>query len=520
MLACKTLAIQCSDQIVSARSTNMMFILVSIAACIAALYYYFTRTFDYWKKKNVVGPKPLPFFGNLKDSFLRKKTLIVVQKSIYDAYPEEKVVGIYRMTTPTLMLRDLDIIKHVLVKDFEQFIDRGVEFSDKGMGANLFHADGERWRVLRGHFTPVFTSGKLKNMLYLMTARADKFIQHIDTITQQQSEQSLHQLFQKYTMSVISACAFGVDLDDKMMDTLEKMDKLIFSANYSIELDMMYPGILKKFNGSLVPRYVTKFFENLVKQVIKQRGGRPTGRKDFMDLILELRQQKTIEGRKRFENENQPTLELTDSIIAAQAFIFYGAGYESSASTMAFMLYEMARNPDIQDKVIKEIDDVLKRNNGEVSYECLNEMTYLHQVFDETLRMYPLADLIQRVTHTEYKLPGTDITLEKGRPVIISAWGIQHDPKYYPDPERFDPERFSAENVKNRHPCAYLPFGAGPRNCIGMRFAKTQSRVGMAKFFSKFRVEPSKKTATNFTYDPMRVFLLPEEGIYVNIVPR
>ncbi|KPJ04482.1 Cytochrome P450 6B1 [Papilio xuthus] len=498
----------------------MMYTLVTIAALLATLYYYFTRTFDYWKKRNVVGPKPLPFFGNLKDSFLRKTSLIVLNKNIYNAYPEEKVVGIYRMTTPTLLVRDLDIIKHVLVKDFEQFIDRGVEFSDKGMGANLFHADGERWRILRGHFTPVFTSGKLKNMLYLITERADKFIQYVDEITQQQPEQSMHQLFQKYTMSVISACAFGVDLDDNIRNTLEKIDKMIFSANYSTELDMMYPGILKKFNGSIMPSYVTMFFKKLVEQVIKQRGGRPTDRKDFMDLILELRQQKTIEGRKRFENEKQPTLELTDSIIAAQAFAFYAAGYESSASTMAFLLYEMAKNPDVQDKLIKEIDNVLKQNNGEVSYECLNEMTYLHQVFDETLRMYPLADLIQRVTRTDYKVPGTDITLEKGTPVIMSGWGIHMDPKYFPDPERFDPDRFSMENAKKQHPCAYLPFGAGPRNCIGMRFAKTQSQVAMVKFFSKFRVEPSKKTAVNITYDPMRVFLLPEEGIYVNIVRR
>ncbi|KPJ04479.1 Cytochrome P450 6B1 [Papilio xuthus] len=498
----------------------MMYTLVTIAALLATLYYYFTRTFDYWKKRNVVGPKPLPFFGNLKDSFLRKTSLIVVNKNIYNAYPEEKVVGIYRMTSPTLMVRDLDIMKHILVKDFEQFIDRGVEFSDKGMGANLFHADGDRWRILRGHFTPVFTSGKLKNMLYLITERADKFIQYVDEITQQQPEQSMHQLFQKYTMSVISACAFGVDLDDNIRNTLENMDKLIFSTNYSIDLDMMYPGILKKFNGSIMPSYVTTFFEKLVEQVIKQRGGRPTDRKDFMDLILELRQQRTIEGRKRFENEKQASLELTDSIIAAQAFIFYGAGYESSASTMAFLMYEMAKNPDVQDKLIKHIDDVLKRNNGEVSYECLNEMKYLHQVFDETLRKYPLVDLIQRVAHTEYKVPGTDITLEKGMPVIVSACGIHHDPKHYPDPERFDPDRFSAENVQKRHLCAYVPFGVGPRNCIGMRFAKTQSRVAMAKFFSKFRVEPSKKTAVNFTYDPTRLFLLPQEGIYVNIVRR
>ncbi|XP_013140341.1 PREDICTED: cytochrome P450 6B1-like [Papilio polytes] len=292
-----------------------LYILAFVAALLPVLYYYFTRTFDYWKKRNVVGPKPVPFFGNLKDSVLRRKPLISMYRSIYEAYPEEKVVGIYRMTTPAVLVRDLELVKHVLIKDFDNFVDRGVEFSDKGMGANIFHADGDRWRVLRGHFTPVFTSGKLKNMLYLMTERADKFIEYIDTTIQKQPEQSMHELFQKFTMSMISACAFGLDLDE----------------------------------------------------------------------------------------------------------------------------------------------------NG---------------------------------------------------------WGIQHDPKYYPDPEKFDPDRFSPDKIKDIDSCAYLPFGAGPRNCIGLRFAKTQSRVGMVKFFSNFRVEPSKRTAMKLTFDPSRAFLSATGGIYLNIVRR
>ncbi|XP_013140373.1 PREDICTED: cytochrome P450 6B1-like [Papilio polytes] len=497
----------------------MIYTLVSVATLFTVLYFYFTRTFDYWKKRIVAGPKPLPFFGNLKDSFLRRKSIIMVYSSIYETFPNEKVVGIYRMTTPCLLLRDLDVIKNVMIKDFELFADRGIEFSDEGLGVNLFHADGDRWRVLRNRFTPLFTSGKLKNMLILMSECGDKFLNYLEDICQNQPEQSMHLVFQHYTMSSIAACAFGVDIDKDMEKTLEKIDKLVFSVNYGIELDMMYPGILKKFNSSLFPNYVTKFFENLTKNVIEQRRGMPLNRKDFIDLILELRQKKIIEGAKRSETEDIKVVELTDSIIAAQTFVFYVAGYETGASVLSYLFYELAKNPDIQDKLIAEIDNVLK-DFDELNYECLSKMTYMGQVLDETLRKYPMGDLLLRNAKTDYTIPDTNVTIEQRQTIIVSAWGIHHDPKHYPDPDTFDPERFNPENVKNRHSCAYLAFGVGPRNCLGIRFAKLQSRVCIVKFLSKFRVEISKKTPSTFKYDAMRLFAFPVDGIYLNIVRR
>ncbi|KPJ01420.1 Cytochrome P450 6B1 [Papilio xuthus] len=498
----------------------MLYILTLVTVLVGLLHYYFTRTFDYWKKRNVAGPKPVPFFGNLKESVLRRKPQVMVYKSIYDEFPNEKVVGIYRMTTPSILLRDLDIIKNVLIKDFESFADRGVEFSIDGLGANIFHADGDRWRTLRNRFTPLFTSGKLKNMLPLMSQSGDRLLKYIDDVTRTQPEQSIHTLVQKFTMTNIAACVFGLNLDEDMLKTLEDLDKYIFTVNYSAELDMMYPGILKKLNGSLFPKVVSKFFDNLTKKVLELRKGMPSNQKDMIDLIQELREKKTLEGLKKFDNQDVKSLELTDGVISAQIFIFYMAGYETSATTMTYLFYELAKNPDIQDKLIAEIDEVLSRHNGNITFECLSEMTYLSKVFDETLRKYPVADFTQRNAKTDYVFPGTDITIKKGQTIIVSTWGIQNDPKYYPNPEKFDPERFSPENIKNRHPCAYLPFSAGPRNCLGMRFAKWQSEVCIAKVLSQYRVEMSKKTSDQFIFDPMRLFALPKGGIYVKLVRR
>lgn len=451
----------------------MLFLSLILLFIVYLLYYYFTRNFNYWKNRNVPGPTPVPFFGNLMESALRRTHISSVLKNIYEQYPEEKVVGIYRMTTPCLVLRDLDVIKNVLIKDFDFFIDRGVEFSKEGLGANLFHSDGETWKALRSRFSPIFTTSKLKDMTYLLTERADKFLDYVQSICEDKQEQEVHTLVQEYTIAAIAAVGFGLDADkfsNDMKKLLRRIDTLIFDLNYANEFDMMFPGLLKKLNKSLYPAEASEFFYNLVRTVISQRDGKPSGRKDFMDLILELRQQVDIQEAQKYETSEKGSVELTEGIIAAQAFSFYAAGYETSATALAFLLYQLALNPTIQDKVIEEIDAALKKSNGELTYDVINEMPYLEKVFEETLRMYPVVDPLQRNATVDYTIPGTKVTIKKGQTVLIPLLGIHHDEKYYPNPEVFDPERFRSENAGDRHPCAYLPFGSGPRNCVGKLF--------------------------------------------------
>lgn len=500
---------------------QIQYVLIIFTTIVYLLYRYLTRNFNYWKKKNVVGPEPVALFGNLKDSTLRKKTIGEVFKQIYEQYPDQKVVGVYRMTTPCLLIRDLEIIKHVMIKDFDMFTDRGVEFGKEGLGANLFQADGETWRVLRNNFTPIFTSMKLKNMFHLLNKTGDNFIKHVETL--KEPEQEMHKLTQKFTMASISACAFGLDIERMTykLQELRKIDELVFSSTLMNELDMMYPGLLKKINISVFPRFVTKFFKELVELVIRERNNMPSGRKDFMDLLIEIRNKGELKGTKRTKDEESVLhLDISDDMIAAQAFVFYVAGYETTSTTMTFLFYHLARNPEIQDKLIIEIDDALEKNNGQITYELINSLEYLDKNLQETLRLHPIVEPLQRNAQVDYKLPGTDLVIKKGQTVLVTPMGIHHDEKYYPNPEVYDPERFSQENSTDRHPCAYMPFGVGPRHCIGMRFAKVQSKVCIVKFLSKYRVDLCKKTPNTLIYDPWRAIIGPKGGIYLNIIRR
>ncbi|XP_063367037.1 cytochrome P450 6B5-like isoform X1 [Cydia amplana] len=499
----------------------MMVIILTISFVIAFfLYYHFTKYNNYWNERNVVGPKPTFFFGNIKDAMLRRKPIGHVFKDIYDMYPEEKVVGMFVMRSPELLVRDLDVIKNILIKDFDIFVNRGFEFKITGFGANLFHGNADTWRLLRSRFSPLFTPVKLKNMMHLLSERGDKFVKYVARVTQLNPEQEVHNMTQKFALAAIAACAFGIDIDtfNQEHETLRRIHSKIFNMTLSRDLELIYPGILVKIGGSLFPTEVITFFIDLVKHVTAQRNGKPSKRNDFMDLILKMREEKHISGPMEKNSDNKSSLYLTDEVIAGQAFSFYAGGYETSALTMGFFLYQLALKPEIQNKVVAEIKQVLTKHDGEMTLEAVLDLSYMGQVFDEILRMYPIVCDLKRKSNSTYTIPGTNVTIEKNQLIKIPILGIHYDEKIYPNPEKFDPDRFSPENVAARHSCAYLPFGLGPRNCIGYRFAQLQSRVCMAKLLSQFRVEPSKNTLHQLQYDPRRIVLYPIGGIPLNFI--
>lgn len=124
----------------------------------------------------------------------------------------------------------------------------------------------------------------------------------------------------------------------------------------------------------------------------------------------------------------------------------------------------------------------------------------------ETLRKHPVVDALLRTSNQPYDIPNTTLKIPQRTFVFIPVHALHHDPDYYPDPDRFDPERFNAENRAARHPFVYLPFGEGPRNCIGMRFGLMQTRVGLITVLRRFRVRPSPNT-------PDRLVVNPKSGI-------
>ncbi|RZC40767.1 p450 domain containing protein, partial [Asbolus verrucosus] len=212
------------------------------------------------------------------------------------------------------------------------------------------------------------------------------------------------------------------------------------------------------------------------------------------------------------------------------------AGFETSSTTMTFALYELATNPDIQDKLRDEINTVLAKHNDELTYEGMMEMTYMEQVlhgkeqsqlltayvtlilhFSETLRKYPPLPLLTRTCTKDYTIPNTSIHIKKGVEVGIPVIAIHTDPEYYPDPMRFDPERFSEENKKMRHTFTWIPFGEGPRVCIGLRFGMLQSKVGLTTLLKNYKIKVSKMTKVPLQFDKRSFITSAEGGVWLDV---
>ncbi|XP_075979731.1 cytochrome P450 6B5-like [Anticarsia gemmatalis] len=499
-----------------------MFLIVFVFGflCLLSLI-HFTTNFNYWKNKNVKGPKPIFFFGNFMDVALRKMHMGMLYKEIYNKYPEEKVVGIYRMTSPTLLIRDCDIVKQVLIKNFESFSDRGTYFSSQGLGQNIFHSDTDTWKVLRNRFSSVFTTSKLKNLFHLVNACGDHFVDYVENITMKQTEQDTCRLFLKYAVGATMSAVFGLHVDtyNDNIRLFEEVDKY-FVANFYREIDLLFPGFVNKFNLSFLTEETIKFAHQIVE--IGSKLVHPKiDTSNVMGVINNMRkEQDKKQVPEPTDDEKEPSIEITDDLLAAQAWISYLASYGNNTLSLTYAMYHLANNPDVQEKLYTEIDEVLEKYKDKFTYEALKEMKYLEMVFNETLRMHPLTNAIIRGANKAVKIEGTDLILDKGSDIVISPYSIQHDEKYWPEPERFIPERFLPENVLNRHPCAFLSFGAGRRSCLGSRLGHMLYGVGVVKILSKFRVKTTKNTVRSIKYDAWRLLLTPEEPIQLKFVPR
>uniref|UniRef100_A0A1B6C600 Cytochrome P450 n=2 Tax=Clastoptera arizonana TaxID=38151 RepID=A0A1B6C600_9HEMI len=161
---------------------------------------------------------------------------------------------------------------------------------------------------------------------------------------------------------------------------------------------------------------------------------------------------------------------------------------------------------------------MMATNNTEnVTYEIVQGMKYLDQVISENLRKHtPLLYFTRKVTR-DYRIPGTDVVLNKNVGIIIPSYAIHNDPKYYPEPRKFDPERFSEQNASKLKKFTYMPFGGGPRLCVAKRFALLEQKITLTRLLPRFRFGVCEKTEYPLDYEPSTMFPIPKKGIWLKV---
>ncbi|XP_063223441.1 cytochrome P450 6k1-like [Bacillus rossius redtenbacheri] len=491
---------------------------VVLVTCLTALYLYFTRSFSYWRKRGCPYMPPTVLVGNIGNVILQKETISQYLKRVYDSNPDKPVVGLFSFQKPFLMVRSLDVVRSILVKDAAYFLDRSMgSSSDKNAdlaSRTLFMLKGKKWRHMRVKLTPTFTSGKIKKMFYLINECGKELLNCIDHEMSKNKSVLVKDTVARYSTDVIASCAFGVnanalaDPNCEFRATMRKVFEFDGLKKFVVMFAYVAPWLLRmlprrKGQGNPVYDFVRKTFWD----VVEYRKKHGVVRKDFVDILMQMKN----EGEVRFEDAKEQEeikkdsrymnpedlktdIKLVDDDFVAQAFIFILAGFETSSSVLSFALYELAMNPAVQDRLRREIQAVLEKHNSEVTYDAIAEMAYLEMVISETLRMYPTVPQLERKCLQDYKIPGTEIVVEKGTSVMIPVLGIHRDKDIYPEPERFDPERFTPENNSKRHHFAHLPFGEGPRICIGMRFGQMQVKTALVHILTTYQVRRCAQT--------------------------
>nr|CAD7396492.1 unnamed protein product [Timema cristinae] len=503
---------------------------VGIATILAVLYTILTWNYSYWKKRGVPHIPPTLPNGNVKELIQQKLPVSLMYEKLYKELQGHRFGGVYRGFTPVLLLREPELIKNFLTKDFMHFHDRNQPVDEKKdpLGLNLFSLHGPLWRKLRMKLTPTFTSGKMKMMYSLITDCAKEMVDFLHEPANKGESIDIKEWIGHFSTDIIGSCAFGTQFNSfKDPNSGFRMFGRSISPSSNTEghkhhiFQTCFPilKVMSEFYSLLSLKkkpYFGDMFIKMVTEVIEYREKNGIERKDFLQMLIKLKNKGRVESDALASKDddhlknldqfvtkgNDGDIEMTDTLLVAQCFVFFLAGYETSSSVVSFCLHELALNPDIQSRLREEVDDAIEGNDGKLTYDVIQSMKYMDQIIYETLRKYPSVSNLERLCTKEYAIPHTDVTVEKGTLVMIPVYALHHDPDYFPDPEKFDPERFNQDNKNSFPQYAYLPFGEGPRICIGMRFGLMQVKVGLATLLSKYEFSISEKSTVPLILEP------------------
>lgn len=424
------------------------------------------------------------------------------QIKIYKIICSHRIIGLFTLTTPFYIIRDPELIKKIAVKDFDHFSDHTKLTDDKSFDNDMLSKvltalTGQKWKDMRSTLSPAFTTSKMRQMLDLIIDCSEEVTKFFQNQSKSNNDAVLvldmKETFSKFTNDVIATCAFGIKVNsfEKPDNEFYQQGKRILNPSkllilISVISFLISPKLIKWFRLDNEARKLERFFQKLIIDTMEIRERENIYRPDMINLLMQLRKGNLKDDDEMIENEGFSILteseqslltavtpkkiEWKDDELVAQCVQFFLAGYETSSLVLSFASHALATHMNVQQKLIEEIDNAFEKSNGKLNYSELQSLKYMDMVISEVLRLWPPAILTDRVCVKDYIYDdgnGKTFTIEKGMGLFLPIFPLHYDPKYFHDPEKFDPERFNEVNAKNIISGSYIPFGYGPRSCIG-----------------------------------------------------
>ncbi|KAK7104890.1 cytochrome P450 3A8-like [Littorina saxatilis] len=464
----------------------------------ALLYVYGTWTHSTWSSIGLPGPKPWPLVGNTRE------VMETSQFRVYSEWKQKygKIYGFFFGVGPVLVVHDLDMLREIMVKHFNNFGDRnlvrGMRPPDIDKG--LFFAGGTAWKRIRNMMTPTFSGSKLKLMSHYINRCSNLLTKNIEQKVRTDQDIDVKDVFGSYTMDVIAGTAFGLETNSQTEEgepfvvhckaLFENMTRggSLRSMIYFVTMFPFMGPWLGKVAVSFFYNEHALFFINAMQQMIQNRREQEPSEQKTADLLqmlvdAEADSDQITDSADQSDNTKSHR-RMTKGEIIGQGFIVMIAGYETTATTLQYLTYNLTRCPEVQEKIYQEIRDNI--GDEDPTYENVSTLKYLEAAIRESLRLFPPVPAIDRKALETVTING--ITIPAGCGVIIPIHSLMHDPDIFPEPEKFLPERFLEENRSKLDPlAAELPFGYGPRQCIGMRLAMIEVKFAAVRIYRAFR---------------------------------
>ncbi|XP_055619246.1 probable cytochrome P450 9f2 isoform X1 [Toxorhynchites rutilus septentrionalis] len=527
----------------------------AVGVIILSIYHYVAKQYEYFLTKPVPCVKPTFGFGSTAPTLFRTMDISSLVKKLYNAYPDSKISGFYDLLRPIYILRDPEVIKKIAVKDFDYFTDHQVainfpEDEDAGsslFGNSLFSLRGQKWRDMRATLSPAFTGSKMRHMFELVAECGRSMVEFFASEAKagKTLEFEMKDVCSRFSNDVIATVAFGISVNslrDRENEFYVNGKQILNFQSIMVLIKFLlfraFPRLMQKLEVDFSDRKMTEYFKNMIIDNMKQREAHAIARNDMIQMLMEVRkgvlkhqkdeQQTKDAGFATVEEssvgKSTHTREWTENELIAQCFLFFLAGFDTVSSCMTFLAYELTVNTDIQKRLYEEVLETDQSLGGKpLNYDALQKMQYMDMVVSESLRKWPPFVVSDRLCVKNYRYDdgsGAQFTVEKGQTMWFPTIALHRDPRYYPNPDQFDPERFSEENRSSINTGAYIPFGVGPRNCIGSRLALMEVKSMVYYLLKEFSFEPTEKTQIPLRLSKSGFAMLSEKGVWLELKPR
>ncbi|EGT38206.1 hypothetical protein CAEBREN_23870 [Caenorhabditis brenneri] len=493
----------------------MSFSLLLISTIFIGILSYYLWIWSYWIRKGVKGPRGFPFTGVLHQIQNYEFPGVLRYREWTKTYGP--IYGITEGVQRTLVVSDPEFVNEVFVKQFDNFYGRKLHpmqgDPNKNKRTHLVAAQGHRWKRLRTLSSPTFSNKNLKKVMGIVHDTVLEVMKHLEVGIAGGKAVNVMDYYQEFTLDIIGKISMGQTESLMFKNPMLPRVKAIFGEGPKPTMFIagIFP-ILGAFFRQIFSRFPTinpafgimSIIEKAVKARIDQReadekagievSGEP---QDFIDLFLDAQADVDFfdqEAKDEFAKTQITKVDkhLTFDEIIGQLFVFLLAGYDTTALSLSYTSYLLATHPEIQKKLQEEVDRECQE--PEVTFDQLSKLKYMECTVKEALRFYPLASIV----HNRKCMKATTVCgveIEEGVNVQADTWTLHNDPKIWGDDvKEFKPERWESGDEQFFQKGGYLPFGLGPRICIGMRLALMEEKMLLAHILRKYTFETTSAT--------------------------